>query len=127
MWSLVSKCNFLRFWPPEKSAFKLMTNLKFSFSESGPGSVHIPPKSIFLITFSNFYGYIHLGYTVDIFGIFYSQWDYHMANISKILKFLTWHRFDGFGWNNPYVRITPLDYTNFCIQYDLLTLVINMI
>ena len=50
MWHLVSKCNFLCFWSPEKSAFELMTNLKFSFSESGPGSVHILPKP----TFSNF-------------------------------------------------------------------------
>ena len=48
MWNLVSKCNILRFWPPEKSIFELMANLKFSFSESGPGSVHIPPKPIIL-------------------------------------------------------------------------------
>ena len=34
-----------------------MTNLKFSFSESGLGSVHIPPKPIFLFKFSNFRGY----------------------------------------------------------------------
>ena len=56
MWNSVSKCNFLS-WPPEKSVFELMTNLKFSFSESGPGSVHIPPKPIFLFKFSNFQGY----------------------------------------------------------------------
>ena len=54
MWNLVGKCNFLCIWPPEKSVFELMTNLKFSFSESGPGSVHIPPKPIFLFKFSNF-------------------------------------------------------------------------
>ena len=57
MWNSVSKYNFSRFWPPEKSVFELMTNLKFSFSESGPGSVHIPPKPIFLFKFSNFQGY----------------------------------------------------------------------
>ena len=57
MWNLVSKCNFFRFWPPEKSVFELMTNLEFSFSESGSGSVHIVPKPIFLFKFSNFYGY----------------------------------------------------------------------
>ena len=44
MWNLVSKSNFLGFWSPQKSVFELMTNLKFSFSESGPGSVHISPK-----------------------------------------------------------------------------------
>ena len=53
MWNLVSQCNFLEFWPPEKSVFELMTNLRFSFSESGPGSVHVPPKPIF-VKFSNF-------------------------------------------------------------------------
>ena len=53
-WKLVSKWNFLCFWPPENSLFELMANWKFSFSESGPGSVHIPPKPIFLFTFSNF-------------------------------------------------------------------------
>ena len=34
-----------------------MTNLKLSFYESGPGSVHIPPKLICLFKFLNFYGY----------------------------------------------------------------------
>ena len=58
MWNLVLKFNFLRFWPPEKSVFELMTNLKFSFSESGPGTVLILPKPIFLFKFSNFYGYL---------------------------------------------------------------------
>ena len=29
-----------------------MTNLKFSFSEIGPGSVHIPPKAILLFKIS---------------------------------------------------------------------------
>ena len=53
MWNLVSKCNFLHFWPPEKSVFKLILNLKFSFSKSGPG-VHIPSKPVFLFKFSNF-------------------------------------------------------------------------
>ena len=48
------KIQFFSFWPPEKSIFELMTNLKFSFSESGPESVHIRPKPIFLFKFSNF-------------------------------------------------------------------------
>ena len=46
------KIQFFSFWPPEKSIFELMTNLKFSFSESGPGRAHIPPKPIFLFKFS---------------------------------------------------------------------------
>ena len=33
-----------------------MTNLKFSFSESRPGSVHIPLKPIFLFKLLNFLG-----------------------------------------------------------------------
>ena len=48
------KMQFSCFWPPEKFVFELMTNLKFIFSESGPGSVHIPRKPIFLSKFSNF-------------------------------------------------------------------------
>ena len=54
MWNLVSKCDCLRFWPPEKSVFELMTNGRFSFSESGPGRVHTPPKPVFSFKFSNF-------------------------------------------------------------------------
>ena len=54
MWNLTSKFNFLHFCHPEKSVFELMTNLKFSFSESGPGSVPIPPKPIFYLTFWTF-------------------------------------------------------------------------
>ena len=54
MWNLVSKCNFLRF--PEKSIFELMANLKFSFSESGPGSVHILPNQYFYWSFQTFKG-----------------------------------------------------------------------
>ena len=50
------KMQFLRFWPPEKSVFELMTNLRFSFSESGPGSVPIPPKPILLFKFQTFKG-----------------------------------------------------------------------
>ena len=57
MWNLASKCNFLLSQPPEKSVFELMANVKFSFSESGPGSVHIPPKPIFLFKFSDLKGY----------------------------------------------------------------------
>ena len=34
-----------------------MTNLKLSFSESGPGSFHIPTKPTFLFKFLNFKGY----------------------------------------------------------------------
>ena len=40
------------------------------------------------------------GYGAEIFGIFYSQWDYEMMNISRILKFLTWHGFNEFGWHD---------------------------
>ena len=50
----MSKRNFLRFGTTEKSVFELMTKLKFSLSEGGPGSVLIPPKPIFLFEFSNF-------------------------------------------------------------------------
>ena len=32
-----------------------MTNVKFIFSEKGPGSLHIPPKAIFL-SFQTFKG-----------------------------------------------------------------------
>ena len=42
-----------------------------------------------------------MGYAAEIFGIFYSQWDYQVVNISRILKVLTWHAFDEFGWNDP--------------------------
>ena len=42
-----------------------------------------------------------MSYAAKIFGIFYSQWDYQMVNISMILKFLTWQGFDEFGWNDP--------------------------
>ena len=42
-----------------------------------------------------------MGYAAEIFEIFYSQWDYQMMNISRILKFFTWHGFDKFGWNDP--------------------------
>ena len=35
-----------------------------------------------------------MGYAAEIFGIFYSQWDYQVVNISRILKVLTWHAFD---------------------------------
>ena len=45
---------FLRFRPPEKYVLELMTNVKFSFSESGRGSVHIPLKPIFLFEILNF-------------------------------------------------------------------------
>ena len=27
-----------------------------------------------------------------------------MVNISRILKFLTWHGFDEFGWNHPKIK-----------------------
>ena len=33
-----------------------MTTLKFSFSESGPGSAHIPPKPMFFLSFQTFKG-----------------------------------------------------------------------
>ena len=46
-----------------------------------------------------------MGYAAEIFGIFYSQWDYEMVNISRILKSLTWHGFDEFGWNDPFYNL----------------------
>ena len=103
-----------------------MANLKFSFFEGGPGSVHIPSKQTFLFKFSNFEGYTEnapnhilssnsagkilkmaikfepIGLCSWIFGIFYSQWDNQMVNIPRILKFLTWHGFDEFDWNDPF-------------------------
>ena len=36
------------------TSWKSMTYLKCSFSECGPGIVHIPPKPIFLFKFPNF-------------------------------------------------------------------------
>ena len=42
------------------------------------------------------------GYAAEIFGIFYSPWDFEMMNISRTLKFLTWHGFDDFDWNDPF-------------------------
>ena len=39
-----------------------------------------------------------MSYAAGIFEISYSQWDYQMVNISRILKLLTWHGFDEFGW-----------------------------
>ena len=42
-----------------------------------------------------------MGYEAELLGIFYSQWDYQMVKTSRILKFLTWHGFDEFGWNDP--------------------------
>ena len=56
MWNLVSKYNSLHFWPPEKSVFELMTNLRFSSSESGPGGVHIPQNQYFYLSFQTFKG-----------------------------------------------------------------------
>ena len=45
-----------------------------------------------------------MGYAAEIFGIYYSRWDYQMVNISKIWHgFLTWHGFDEYGWNDPNV------------------------
>ena len=41
----------------------------------------------------------------EIFGIFNSQWDYQMMNISRIFTFSTWHEFDEFGWNDPLTQI----------------------
>ena len=35
-----------------------------------------------------------LGLCIWNFWNFYSQWDYLMMNISRILKFLTWHGYD---------------------------------
>ena len=53
-WPKILKFNvktpFLRFWLPEKL---VLTNFKFNFSESGPRSVLILPKPVFLFKFSN--------------------------------------------------------------------------
>ena len=73
-----------------------MKNVKFSCSEIGRGSVHIPPKSIFYLSFQTFKGTLkmlqitfcpqiqqkkslkwpsnlnQLGYAAEFFGIFYS-------------------------------------------------------
>ena len=115
------KMQCIHLWPPEKSVFELMRNLKFSFSESEPGSVHIFPKPNFYLSLQTFKGTVKMlqitfchqiqqekslkwpqnlncfGYASEIFGIFYSQWDYQMVNISRIFKCLTWHGFDEFG------------------------------
>ena len=48
-----------------------------------------------------------LDYSAEIFWIFYSQWDYQMLKISRILKLLTWHGFDEFGWIDPTFPPTP--------------------
>ena len=58
--------------PLQKSVVKLMTNFKFNFSESGPRSVHIPPKLIFLFDFSNF------NRTIIIHKIFGSNSTFHV-------------------------------------------------
>ena len=56
---------FFMFWPPEKFVFELMTNLKFSFSESGPGSVHIAWKISFH-TFKGIYTENALNYILSL-------------------------------------------------------------
>ena len=48
------KMHFYAFLPPEKSIFGLMTNLKFNFSESLPGSVPILIKPMLLFSFLKF-------------------------------------------------------------------------
>ena len=35
---------------------------------------------------------------------FLSQGDYQLVNISRILKFLTLHGFNQFGWNDPFLN-----------------------
>ena len=60
-----------------------------------------------------------MGYAAEIFGIFYSQWDYRMVNISRILKFLSWHGFDEFGSNDPNPRPNPTIYVYIaCLASD---------
>ena len=46
-----------------------------------------------------------MGNIAEIFGIFYSQWDYEKVKILRVLIFLTWHEFDEFGWNVPYLYV----------------------
>ena len=49
-----------------------------------------------------------MGYAAEILGIFYFHWDYQTVDISKILKFLTWHGFGELGWNDPNVFVLYL-------------------
>ena len=60
----------------------------------------------------------HLGYAAEIFWISCSQWDYQMVNISRILKFLTWHGFDEFGWNDPILSM--VNYSQLMISFKKL-------
>ena len=55
------KMPFPTFWSPEKSVciFKLMTNLNFSFPESGPGEQEVftfPQNQYFHLSFQTFKG-----------------------------------------------------------------------
>ena len=55
--------NFCKIRDDLKACFQVIRfpiwpeTLKFSFFKSGPGSVYIPPKPIYLFKFSNFKGY----------------------------------------------------------------------
>ena len=49
MGKLVSRCNFLHFWPPEKFIQIRKKNFEIKFSENIPWSIHILPTPIVLI------------------------------------------------------------------------------
>ena len=61
-----------------------------------------------------------LCYAAEMFGIFYSQWDYQMVNFSRILKFLTLNEFDVFGWNDPVHTFFFIRTSNFCLRLAVL-------
>ena len=61
-----------------------------------------------------------LCYAAEMFGIFYSQWDYQMVNFSRILKFLTLNEFDVFGWNDPVHTLFFIRTSNFCLRLAVL-------
>ena len=120
------KMQFFTFLTPWKISFWINDKIwNLLFSESGHGSVPILLKPIFLFQFSNFKGYpenppnhilssnsagkiLKIAIKSELHGLcnwnfwnFLFQWDYQMAIISRILKFLTWHWFDEFGMNYP--------------------------
>ena len=116
----MSKCNFFYTFDPLKNLLLnwwLIWNLVFLKVE-----LLRAPQKMLQITFSpqiqqkkslkwpsNLY---RLGYPAEIFGIFYSEWDYQMVNISfsRILKFLNRHGFDKLGWNDPIILWSAISY-----------------
>ena len=106
----ISKCNAAHFCPPWKIHFWINDKFEIYFFLN---------MYLELYTFSQnqcFYLFFWifedkslklakilkcLGDAAEIKGIFYSQWDSQMVKISRILKFLTWHGFGEFDWNDP--------------------------